>query len=238
MKINKTALKVTLISLTTIITFLLVGFYIYASDYSRADYNALKAFSTGSKLVQNAEDMIVFRSPTENLKDTAVIFYPGGKVQYSAYAPLLTQLSNEGITCVLLKMPLNLAVFDVNAADKVYSKMPEIKNWYLAGHSLGGAMASSYMGGNSAKVKGLILLGAYPVNASEVPTLAIYGSEDIALDKTKLETTTNKLEIIGGNHAYFGNYGEQKGDGQASITREEQQKIAVKEIVKFIKYPR
>ncbi|HBP62875.1 MAG TPA: hypothetical protein DD730_01070 [Desulfosporosinus sp.] len=238
MRINKTALKITLISLTTLIAFLLVGFYIYASDYSRSDYNALKAFSTGSKLVQNDEDMIVFRSPTEDLKDTAVIFYPGGKVQYSAYAPLLTQLSNEGITCVLLKMPLNLAVFNVSAAEKVYSKMPEIKNWYLAGHSLGGAMASSYMGKNSDKVKGLILLGAYPVNASKVPTLTIYGSEDIALDKTKLETTTNKFDIIGGNHAHFGNYGEQKGDGQASITREEQQKIAVNEIVKFIKYPR
>jgi len=238
MKINKKALKITLISLTTLIACLLVGFYIYASDYSRSDYNALKAFSTGSKLVQNDEDMIVFHAPTEDLKDTALIFYPGGKVQYSAYAPLLTQLSNEGITCVLLKMPLNLAVLDVNAADKVYRKMPEIKNWYLAGHSLGGAMASSYMGKNSAKVKGLILLGAYPVNASTIPTLAIYGSEDIALDKTKLETTPNKLEIIGGNHAHFGNYGEQKGDGQASITREEQQKIAVKEIVKFIKYPR
>ncbi|HZK54910.1 MAG TPA: alpha/beta hydrolase [Desulfosporosinus sp.] len=238
MKINKTALKITLISLVTLMALVLVGFYIYASDYSRSDYNALKAFSTGTKLVQNDEAMMAFRAPTEDLKDTAVIFYPGGKVQYSAYAPLLTQLSNEGITCVLLKMPLNLAVFDINAADKVYSNMPEIKNWYLAGHSLGGAMASSYMGKNSAKVKGLILLGAYPVNASSVPTLAIYGSEDIALDKTKLETATNKLEIIGGNHAQFGNYGEQKGDGQASIFREEQQKIAVKEIVKFIKSPR
>jgi len=217
------------------ISLLFIGFYIYVSDYSRSDETALEAFSYGTELVQNHKDIIVFEASNGGLLDTALIFYPGGKVEYSAYSPLLKQLANEGITCVLVKMPFNLAVFDVNAANAVYSKMPEIKNWYLAGHSLGGAMASSYLENNSGKITGLILLGAYPINKAAVPTLAIYGSEDLGLDKTKLETTANKLEIEGGNHAQFGNYGKQKGDGKASITREQQQRIAVKAIVLFIK---
>ena len=80
----------------------------------------------------------------------------------------------------------------------------------------------------------MILLGAYPINDADVPTLAIYGSEDVMLDLTKLENTENKFKISGGNHAYSGNYGEQKGDGQASISREEQQAITVEKMMEFI----
>ncbi|MNJ48340.1 hypothetical protein D3C77_435310 [compost metagenome] len=80
----------------------------------------------------------------------------------------------------------------------------------------------------------MILLGAYPVGNAEIPTLAIYGSEDMILDTTKLDSTLNQHIIEGGNHAYFGNYGEQKGDGIATITREKQQWQTVEEIVKFI----
>ncbi len=39
---------------------------------------------------------------------------------------------------------------------------------------------------------------------------------------------------VDGNHAYFGDYGEQEGDGKSLITRKKQQEIAVKEIVSFI----
>lgn len=44
---------------------------------------------------------------------TGLIFYPGGKVQYEAYAPLLYHLAENGIFCVLLHMPGNLAVLSV-----------------------------------------------------------------------------------------------------------------------------
>jgi len=131
-------------------------------------------------------------------------------------------------------MPFNLAVFDVNAADRIYSKFPGIVNWYIGGHSLGGAMASSYADKNTDKIKGLILLGAYSVGSADISTLAIYGSNDGVLDRSKLAGTDNVLEIAGGNHAYFGNYGEQKGDGKAEITREQQQEHAAEAITDFI----
>jgi hypothetical protein len=96
-------------------------------------------------------------------------------------------------------------------------------------------MASSYVNKNSDKLMGLVLLGAYPINDSDLPTLAVYGTEDNGLDISKLEGVENRLELIGGNHAYFGDYGEQKGDGVASMTRDEQQELTIAAIIDFIK---
>ena len=40
--------------------------------------------------------------------------------------------------------------------------------------------------------------------------------------------------ITGGNHAYFGMYGEQKNDGEATITNIEQINITAQKIAEFI----
>lgn len=232
--IKNKKIKIVTIVIASLLIILVGGFYIYTLDYYRADSIAIEAFSQNTISIQDNEEMIVFYPDKHQDNGVGFIFYPGGKVEASTYAPLLEKLSHEGITCVLIKMPFNLAVFDVDATDKVYNEFPEIENWYLGGHSLGGAMASSYVEKNSDKLRGLILLGAYPINDSEIPTLAIYGSEDQGLDKTKLEGTENKLEIVGGNHAYFGDYGEQEGDGTASITRQEQQAVAIDAIINFM----
>ena len=225
--------KKTFIAITITVAILLAlfgAFYIYTLDYYRADEAATIIFNNAI----SQGNLTIFYPEDSNSK-TGLVFYPGGKVEASAYAPILKAISDKGITCILVDMPFNLAVFGVNSADKIYEKFPEIDNWYLGGHSLGGAMASSYVNKNSDKLNGLILLGAYPINDSTLPTLAIYGSEDNGLDMTKLQNVVNKIELSGGNHAYFGNYGEQKGDGTASMTREEQQAVAVAEIISFIK---
>ncbi|MNP47127.1 Alpha/beta hydrolase family protein [compost metagenome] len=133
-------------------------------------------------------------------------------------------------------MPFNLAVFNSGAADEVYNKLPGIKNWYIGGHSLGGAMASSYASKHQDKVKGLILLGAYVYGGiSPDDALTIYGSNDHVMDQTKVDYTPNVHVINGGNHAQFGNYGLQKGDGTATITREQQQDETAGLILDFIK---
>jgi hypothetical protein len=228
---NRT-LRIVLISILSVIIIFAGAFYIYTSDYYRADTVALAAVAVDDKTVYKKDDFTVFSANKDF--DTALVFYPGGKVEYSAYAPLLKQISQKGIACILVKMPFNLAVFNINAADKVLSAFPGVKSFYLAGHSLGGAMASSYMGNNSNKFKGLILLGAYPVNDADIPTLAIYGSLETGWDRNKLKSTTLQLAIQGGNHAQVGNYGPQKGDATATISREEQQALTVQRIVKFI----
>lgn len=227
-------LRIVLISVLAFLILLTGGFYIYTLDYYRANDTAVSAMAATNITIERAGSDFVFYPSADKDLDTALIFYPGGKVEYTAYIPLLVELAREGLTCVLVKMPFNLAVFDSNAAHRIYQLLPDIKNWYIGGHSLGGAMASSYVGINSGRLTGLILLGAYPINDSSLPTLAVYGSEDIKLDTGKLAGVADVVEIMGGNHAQFGNYGEQKGDGTASITWEEQQKQAVVAIVRFI----
>ena len=208
------------------------AFLIYASDYYKADKVAISA-------LQNEEYLTVDKNLTiltpEKPSETALIFYPGAKVEAIAYLPILEKLRQNGLTCILVKMPLNMAIFNQNAADKVFSKLPNIKSWYIGGHSMGGAMASSYAANNKDKVKGLILLGAYIYgDVSPEDALTIYGTFNSNLEK-HIDYKENIVIIDGGNHAQFGNYGKQKGDPDATIKSEDQQNIAVRAIVEFIK---
>jgi hypothetical protein len=234
MRKGKKRLWIAVIAIVSLIVVLAGGFYVYTLDYYRADAYAVGLAASDNVSVLNNGELTVITPKAQSEDPVGFIFYPGGKVEATAYLPLLESLSQKGLTCVLVRMPFNLAVFHINAAEAVYGKFPDIHRWYLAGHSLGGAMASSYAGGHADKIEGLILLGAYPVNNAAIATLAVYGSEDKALDRSKLEGAISRLEIAGGNHAHFGNYGIQKGDGTASITWEDQQAQTVNAIMAFI----
>ena len=176
--------------------------------------------------------------------EAGLIFYPGGKVEYTAYAPLLRMLAEEGILCVALEMPLNLAVLDMNAADGVPERFAEVDDWYIGGHSLGGSMAASHAAENTGTYEGLILLASYStadLRESGLDVLSIYGSEDGVLNMGKyaeyavnLPVDTVEYLIDGGNHAQFGSYGHQEGDGAAGITAEVQTALSAAEIVDFV----
>ena len=162
--------------------------------------------------------------------ETGLIFYPGGKVEARAYAPLLDRIAQSGYCCVLVEMPFHLAILNPDAAEKAMAAVPDVQRWYLTGHSLGGATAAMYAADAPDKIAGLVLLGAYSTKPlpEEMPVLLLYGSEDGVMNRENYdknrENVPNATEqvIEGGNHAGFGNYGAQKGDGQAAITPEEQ----------------
>ncbi len=224
-------LKIFLIGILVTIMVGFIGFYIYTLDYYKAETVAIDILENDKDLVQY--DDFIALIPEES-KDIGIIFYPGGKVEYTAYLPLLQKLKEEGYTSVLIEMPFNLAMFGVNSANKVYDDFSHIDKWYIAGHSLGGATASMYASDNEEKIEGLILLGSY--NYKDYigkNTINIYGEFNSDLEKNFSEDETT-IKILGGNHAYFGNYGEQKGDSVATITQDEQQSIAVEHMVNFI----
>ena len=207
------------------------GFFWYVSDYYRAEDVALEVLSARDNI--EVRDDLTILSPSYPT-DTAIIFYPGAKVEAAAYLPLLDQLRQTGPTCILVEMPFHLAIFDVNAAEDVMAQFPDISHWYIAGHSMGGAMASQFASEHPDKVDGLILLGAY-LYGDYPPddTLTIYGSLNQSVED-KIDYTENVVEIQGGNHAQFGNYGSQKGDPPATISAEEQQAQTVEVISDFI----
>lgn len=231
---DKNIKKISIITLTSIIGVILaccIGFYVYSLDYYKADETATQILNAQNVSVE--EDVIKLTPSTPS--DTAIIFYPGGKVEYTAYLPILNKLTEKGYTCFVQKMPLNFAIFGINSANEIIENNEDIENWYIAGHSLGGAMASKYASQNLYKLKGLILLGSYVYGqVPEDKYIVIYGDNDLVLDKTKLKGVSNELVIQGGNHAMFGNYGQQKGDGLAEISTEEQQNLTVDWIQQFI----
>lgn len=231
----KKKLKTVFLVLASLILMLIAAFYIYVSDYYKADATAVEALNRDLKenkaFIKN--DFIIIPSRVES--DSALIFYPGGKVEAEAYYPLLSRLAEKGITCILVKMPFHLAFFDSSAADRVYETLPEINHWYIGGHSLGGAMASKYMSEHPENLEGLILLGAYVYgDVPSTKTLTIYGTKDGVLNTEKIKSSHNQLPIIGGNHAHFGDYGNQKGDKDADISREEQQEKTATAIKVFV----
>lgn len=211
------------------------GIYLGTGQYSASEEAADLLRSTENVQVREVSHGLLLDGPGE---DTALIFYPGGKVEYTSYLPLLHRLAGSGTDCFLVHMPANLAVFGAGRAERIQESY-DYAHWYIGGHSLGGAMAADYAAEHGADLDGLVLLAAYPVSQVSVPTLVLYGSEDRVLNQEKLRENMQYLPedtiirvIEGGNHAQFGDYGAQKGDGKASISREEQIEITAEEIKK------
>ena len=222
---------IVLLTVVSIVIAAVLGFLSWTAFYYHADATAVSFAQNDSTLINEGSLTIL---PEED-SSTAVIFYPGAKVEAIAYLPILEQIREEAhVTCILVHMPLNLAFFNVNAADQIIEDFPDIKAWYLAGHSLGGAMASSYAAKHQDKLQGLILMGAYIYGDYPAEkALTIYGSLNTQVE-AKINYTENVVRIEDGNHAQFGNYGKQKGDADAVISAAQQQKEAVQAIASFI----
>ncbi len=217
---------------------------IYLGDYYRADTESISAFAPMNDVKIKTLDNGTLIFEPENAA-AGFIFYPGGKVEHTAYKPLMAACAQQGILCVLVEMPFNLAVLNINAADGIQKLYPQIEHWYMGGHSLGGSMAASYLSAHHSEFDGLIILGSYStanLSGTELKVLSIYGSEDKIMNKEKydlnksnLPSTFSEIILEGGCHAYFGMYGAQDGDGTPTITNEEQIILTAEEIDKMIK---
>ncbi|MCR5055129.1 MAG: alpha/beta hydrolase [Lachnospiraceae bacterium] len=215
----------------------LAGGLFYFSIYNKATPIGMSALESDDKVEVSrleGKNGFFFDGPGT---DKALIFYPGAKIATEAYAPLLHSLAADGVDAFVIDMPFHLAFFGRGKAAMVFDNY-SYDHWYMGGHSLGGVMAAAYTSQNYEKndIEGLILMGSYP--QSKVPeSIAFYsvvGSEDHIMDlrqyeKNRVNWSENAVEIIieGGNHSQFANYGLQRGDGEASITIEEQQKQTI-----------
>lgn len=222
------------------------GFVLWGSLPQGPMPEALAALESNARVRVTSDKWLRF-TPTGNAPQTGFIFYPGGRVDPRAYAPLAQEIAAAGYQVVIVPMPLNLAVFGFERAADVIAAYPEIERWAIGGHSLGGAMAAAFAHGNLDAVDGLALWAAYPANnndlsAAAIEVVSIYGSLDglatpdkIAASRPLLPPTTRWVEIEGGNHAQFGWYGEQAGDLPATLSHSAQQERIVEATLALLK---
>ena len=219
-----------MVGILLVLTLLLVAVFVYLGSGYKADAAAVEALvPEGAVTVTQGEDGMAFLPQDPK---TGLIFYPGGKVEFTAYVPLMKALAARGVLCVLPEMPFDLAVLDINAADGICALYPAVEHWYIGGHSLGGSMAAAYLEKHPQDFAGLLLLASYStadLSGTELSVLSIYGSEDGVMDrenyaenKANLPADFTECVLEGGNHAGFGMYGVQKGDGIATLTQERQ----------------
>lgn len=230
----KRIVKIVLILIAIVLIGAGAGFYIWASNPSGPSQVALDALQSNDQVTVDVFSSWTVFHPVHENTQTGLIFYPGGRVDYRSYAPLLSQIAAKGYYVVLVRMPLNLAVFSPNRAADVIAAFPEIQYWAVGGHSLGGAMAAHFIYTQPETVKGLVLWAAYPsktdnLSSLNIQVVSISGTLDGLATPTKIDasrvllpTTTVWVTIEGGDHAQFGSYGIQKGDNPAKISAQEQ----------------
>ena len=238
--------KLVLAVLTVIIVSLVLAFVVWANDASPASAIALQAMQSDELVQVSEENGWVTFSPADNpLPEMGIVFYPGGRVDYRAYSPVLRMIAEQGYFVALVPVPLNLAFFDIDVAARVQAQYPEITHWVVAGHSLGGVAASVFAKDHVDELDGLVFFASYPADDSlrntDIKVFSIYGTRDMAgmekFDETKalLSDDTQYVVIDGGNHAQFGSYGFQAGDNEATISPEEQWSQISTATVEFLK---
>ncbi|HFU6923684.1 TPA: alpha/beta hydrolase [Streptococcus agalactiae] len=222
---------------TSILAILMaVGMTIYFNTYQASPLARRIA-----KTATNHKNYLLFRS--KGKVKANIIFYQGALVEEEAYSQLARDLADKGYNTYILKTPLNLPVLSPHKAKTIINQN-HLTNVYLAGHSLGGVVASQ--NAKVAPVKGLILLASYPSRKSDLShkklrVLSITASNDHILNWEKYEEAKKRLPnsstfrtIVGGNHSRFGNYGHQKGDGKATLSHKSSEKQLATFISNFI----
>ena len=239
MKKSHKKLKITLISVAVCLAVIIAACGVYFGTYYHAV--SIEEYLESSDTVTVTEISSGYLFDGEGT-DTALIFYPGAKVEFTSYAPLLFELAENGVDCFLVKMPLNMAIFGVNKALSITAEY-DYDTWIIGGHSLGGAMAASCAADNPDTFDVLLLLAAYTTKELDesISVLSLYGSNDTVLSSDSYESgkalvlgTFTEVIIDGGNHAQFGSYGEQSGDGEAQISAQEQRDYVISALLDLL----
>jgi len=215
---------------------------LYSATYA---YHAL---SNAKMYVKGSEEVQVKKTYREILfdgkgEDSLFIFYGGALVDEVAYSELAYRIAESGTDVAIVRMPLDMAILAFNRADNVRKRL-KYDHYYIGGHSMGGAFCTVNAAKNQEAYDGVILLGAYAssdLSDSDLRMLSIYGENDQVLsrksyEESKVKNPKDTIEFVipGGNHAAFGDYGYQKGDGELTIDGELQIELTVEQIEQFI----
>lgn len=225
------------VGLAALLAVAVVAFVVWGSLARPAEPEALAA-ALAEPAVMVTTGAVVELQPADAAPERGVVFYPGARVHRDAYVATWVPIVAASDTLVLIpRMPLNLAFFGRSRAAGLIEQYPEIDEWWVGGHSLGGAMAASWVGDQpEGEVTGLVLWASFATAGAELSSrddlrvLSVSGSrdglatpDDILERSSLLPDTAVMVEIEGMNHAQFGRYGEQGRDLEPTISDEEAQ---------------
>lgn len=241
----KRIIKFAIIGFITLIIIGVLGLVVWSKTGTYpARIVALSALESTDRVTITQDKWIVFEPAEET--EIGLIFYPGGLVEPTAYAPVLHQIAEKGILVIITPMPLNLAIFNTGAAGPVIDAYPDITTWILAGHSLGGASAAIFAENDPNRIDAIALWDSYPPNSADlsdnsISAISIFGTtnnfpntENFNDKKHLLPADTIFVGIEGANHAQFGDYGPQRGDVVASMSLSEQHERVAEIMLDFI----
>lgn len=206
--------------------------------------------STSEVRVSTSPATLAF-TPVNETAPVALLFYPGALADPKAYAPMARAVAEAGFEVVIVELPFRLAPSERHREElaertrALIRKDEKQRAWIVGGHSRGAALAAKFVRDHESEsfVSGLLLVGtSHPreddLSGLDIDVTKVYGSEDGLASEgevkefaSNLPEATHWIRIEGGNHAQFGWYGWQLGDGRARIPRAEQQAATVRAIV-------
>ena len=240
---RKRGIKYTLIGCLSVVFILWIGAITWLNQSYKPTEELLRLVPEDQ--YNKVGDFYVF-DPKIDFNKVGVILYPGALVEPLSYAYYANELSKQGYLVAIPEVNLNLSIIDNEKASQFTKEYEEIKSWYIAGHSMGGVSATTYASNHLNEIDGVILLGSYPSSSTDLSdtalnVLSLYAefdglsTEEKIFDKAEnLPSNTDYIEIIGGNHAQFGMYGEQSGDLEATISVIEQQNKMIEATLEFL----
>ncbi|MFT7775043.1 alpha/beta fold hydrolase [Roseateles sp.] len=218
-----------------------LGFMLYLANSVRTQGVAPAQLHSDTRVqVLSSADALELR-PIASLQARGLIFFSGSGVSAEAYVPLLRPVAEAGHRVFIVRLPWRFAPLEshrdeaIAQARALIASQPEATGWVAAGHSLGGAIAARWLQSPPPGVTALVLVGTthpkdHDLSALQLPVTKVYATNDevapvrrVLGNRRLLPASTQWLEIKGGNHSQFGHYGHQLFDGDATITREEQQ---------------
>lgn len=226
-------------AVAAILCLAIVGSIVYLRPFGATDdaLQAMKGTDTVSVTSTPTQIILTPRSAAGTSPPTlrsGLVFQPGARVDPRAYVRLLSSISATGVLVVIVKQPFGIGFTATGAPTGIIEDGPEVASWSVGGHSLGGVAASSYVEDHPDRIDGLLLWASYPLGSlaghNHVGVTSIYGTEDglatpedIKESRADLPPDTTYVAVDGGVHAFFGDYGEQPGDGTPTVSREQAQ---------------